>query len=734
MALATLSIDLEARLGKLQQDLDKAGRIAEKNADQIRASYARIGAVTAGLGASIAAAFAGFSVVAFVKGNADAIDALNDVKDATGASIENISGLEQVALKTGATLATVSDVLIKFNKGLSEGNPNGPITQTLKSIGLSAEELRKIDPAEALRLTAIALSGYADDGNKARIIQELFGKSVKEAAPFLVDLAAAGELNGKVTTQQAEETEKFNKQIFEMKTNTENSARSIASSLIPTLNALFETYKKFGVTGLLKNAFGFDDLSKDRASLELLNAEVQRAGDNVDRLAEGLRRDPGNERLANMLDKAKGRLEQRIAEALTASAALIKAANAADPGATTASDVDYGREGYKKLKPSAPNLPNKPDNAAANAAASAAAAEEKRFEKLIKKLKERLAVSQQELATGEKISESSKLRLDVESELSSVKLSEPHREAVKAMLERAVASSKLLEQQVEGANLTAQETREVTAHTQALNGQNLALREQYEELGLNVRQVDALRIKRLEEAASKKEQQLAALQLLSADSSNYAQMQLNIDALREQIRLRKESAGKTEAISRDPIAGAQSALADYNDKVLAVGTATKDAFTSTINSAEDTLANFFTTGQLNAGKFASEVIAQILRIALVKPLVNAAASFIGAAIGIPGFASGGNFGGGLRIVGENGPELEATGPARIYNADQTKDMLNPINRGGGSSSSRSTTVNFAPVYQIDGTADRSQSRNDMAQIAQQSQKDLMGFLKAKGII
>jgi phage-related minor tail protein len=46
---------------------------------------------------------------------------------------------------------------------------------------------------------------------------------------------------------------------------------------------------------------------------------------------------------------------------------------------------------------------------------------------------------------------------------------------------------------------------------------------------------------------------------------------------------------------------------------------------------------------------------------------------------IPGYAAGGNFPGGLRIVGERGAELEATGPARIYPAAQTAAML----RGGG---------------------------------------------------
>jgi hypothetical protein len=45
---------------------------------------------------------------------------------------------------------------------------------------------------------------------------------------------------------------------------------------------------------------------------------------------------------------------------------------------------------------------------------------------------------------------------------------------------------------------------------------------------------------------------------------------------------------------------------------------------------------------------------------------------------IPKFAAGGMHAGGLRLVGENGPELEATGPSRIYNANQTAAML-----GGG---------------------------------------------------
>jgi hypothetical protein len=49
--------------------------------------------------------------------------------------------------------------------------------------------------------------------------------------------------------------------------------------------------------------------------------------------------------------------------------------------------------------------------------------------------------------------------------------------------------------------------------------------------------------------------------------------------------------------------------------------------------------------------------------------------------GLPGYYAGGMFEGGLRIVGERGPELEATGPSRIFDAQTTASML----RSGGAS-------------------------------------------------
>jgi hypothetical protein len=69
---------------------------------------------------------------------------------------------------------------------------------------------------------------------------------------------------------------------------------------------------------------------------------------------------------------------------------------------------------------------------------------------------------------------------------------------------------------------------------------------------------------------------------------------------------------------------------------------------------------------------------------------------------IPGFALGGDHGGGWRIVGENGPELEATGPARIFNAQQTSGMLNRMTGSSGDS----TALFTAALAKMQQTMDR----------------------------
>ena len=258
MALATLSIDLVAQLASLQAGMDKAGRLAEKQATQIEARYARIADAGRAVGAALAGAISVAGLAAFFKTTVDGLDALNDVVDATGSTIENISALEDIAARTGARFESVSGALLKFNKILSEAKPGSETARTLEAIGLSAETLQKLDPAEGLRLVAVALDGYADSGTKARLVQDLFGKSTGEVAAFLKDLAAQGQLNATVTAQQAEQAERFNRELFAFQKNATDAARAIVGELLPAINGLFTAAKQDG--GFAK-LLGLDGLS-----------------------------------------------------------------------------------------------------------------------------------------------------------------------------------------------------------------------------------------------------------------------------------------------------------------------------------------------------------------------------------------------------------------------------------------------------------------------------------------
>lgn len=218
-------------------------------------SVKSLGGGLAGLGLSLSVG----SVVAYFAAINKGVDALNDLKDATGASIENISALEDVAARTGAGFDVVSTSLIKLNQALNTAKPGSDAEQALNAINLSVAELKAQDPAEAFRQVAVALSQFDDDANKARLTQILFGKSLKEVAPFLKDLSEQTKLVGTVTTEQAEATEKFNKELSSLNKNVTDVARSLAGPLVESLNTVIAKFREGRAAGR-----GFFEIAADR--------------------------------------------------------------------------------------------------------------------------------------------------------------------------------------------------------------------------------------------------------------------------------------------------------------------------------------------------------------------------------------------------------------------------------------------------------------------------------------
>ena len=97
-------------------------------------------------------------------------------------------------------------------------------------------------------------------------------------------------------------------------------------------------------------------------------------------------------------------------------------------------------------------------------------------------------------------------------------------------------------------------------------------------------------------------------------------------------------------------------------------------------SAASAFVDFATGGKASFSDLiihmAKEAATMMAYESIFKPLFGGLGDWVKSAI--PKFALGGDHAGGYRIVGEDGPELEATGAARYFNAAQTRAMM-----GGG---------------------------------------------------
>ncbi|EJE49573.1 hypothetical protein PMI14_05816 [Acidovorax sp. CF316] len=323
------------------------------------------------------------ALAAWVQHINDGVDALNDIKDATGASIENISALEDVGRRTGASFETVGSILVKFNDVLSKATPKSDIANAIKAIGLEADALKKLDPAEALRVVAVALAGFADDANKARLIQDLFGKSVKEAAPFLTDLAEKTELTAKRFTSQTDAAEAFNKKIFDLKATSNDLSRDLVEKMLPGLTQIIDAMGKGAKEGgaLLAvwrglREFGSIALGTDKLGTAMSDAKAQAAElKRLDLLLTGARTtadlDPKSAMAQRRVESLRAQIQATSKAATEASARVSELLNGPAPAPDAAKDGPKDKPSIKTPKTAA-------EIAAGEAAAKKAADERKK--------------------------------------------------------------------------------------------------------------------------------------------------------------------------------------------------------------------------------------------------------------------------------------------------------------------------------------------------------------------
>jgi lambda family phage tail tape measure protein len=237
-SLGQLVVSLTAETAQFKEALSKAAYETDRAMKKIESSTSFVSTafktlLTAGVVAQVTSG---------VNSIIESMARLDDMAEATGASVENLSALANQAKISGLEIGSLEGALVKFNKSLfSVTEESSKVEKALNAVGLSAAQLRTMDTAEATLVIAKALDGYADSANKAAIIQTIFGRSAREVAPFLKDLAETGTLNATVSKEQAAQAELLQKSIRRLGLEFDLFTKTIVGSAIPALLEFFKT-------------------------------------------------------------------------------------------------------------------------------------------------------------------------------------------------------------------------------------------------------------------------------------------------------------------------------------------------------------------------------------------------------------------------------------------------------------------------------------------------------------
>lgn len=203
------------------------------------------------------------SIKSMVTGYIDAAEALKDLSSKTGASVESLSAFQSIGKLTGTTVDTVATAMTRLAKNMAVATEDSKgTTQAIKALGLNFDSLRAMKPDEQLLTVAKAMAQFQDGSSKAAVAMTLFGKSGADLLPFLKDLAAEGQLNAKVTKEQADMADAYNDAITKSAERTDDLKRSLALGLLPTLIAVHDLTLDFGeairkyLSGSSKDAVG----------------------------------------------------------------------------------------------------------------------------------------------------------------------------------------------------------------------------------------------------------------------------------------------------------------------------------------------------------------------------------------------------------------------------------------------------------------------------------------------
>ncbi|AJG17338.1 phage tail tape measure protein [Pseudomonas plecoglossicida] len=269
-SLGTLTLDLIAKIGGFTGPLDKAGRETQKQMAEIKKSAERLGTAVGTVFATIPAAVAGL-----VASSAAAAKEISNLSSLAGLSTTEFQRYAAAASSVGLQQDKLSDIFKDTNDKVGDflATGGGELKNFFETIapkvGVTAEQFRKLNSAEALQL-------YVSSLQKANVNQAqmtFFMEAIADEATALVPLLADG---GKKFRELGDSAEaagmvldgttiaaalEFNNQLTTIGQYANAAKTALAAEFMPVLaqlaKDLADTTKEAG--GLQKSIRDFSD-------------------------------------------------------------------------------------------------------------------------------------------------------------------------------------------------------------------------------------------------------------------------------------------------------------------------------------------------------------------------------------------------------------------------------------------------------------------------------------------
>lgn len=276
MAIATLTIDLVAKLASLERDMGKAAQIAEKNARRMDQAFSAVGKTLATLGAGLSVgAFAGL-----VRSLADAGDEIQKLRLRTGATAEELQKLRYVAELNDASNEDLSNGLIKLNRVMGDAK-NGvqQAVEAMARFGIAPDTT--LSTVEAFEQIADRVKATGDETKIASALNDVFGRSFASLLPTLKsggdEIRKTGNelerMGGVMSGELVDASAAFNDNLTRLSRKLEALKLEIVGPLIPLFleltNALASTTDKS------------DELSTSGQALKTIFETIAVVGVNV---------------------------------------------------------------------------------------------------------------------------------------------------------------------------------------------------------------------------------------------------------------------------------------------------------------------------------------------------------------------------------------------------------------------------------------------------------------------